>query len=96
MNDKPLKCWDCARLGKCERLKPCTAFRRYPYKRGKTREYTLRKLAPLCGVHYTTLVEWIRKNADDAVAKICERSGLRLKRVQKGKLHVFVEEGAEV
>lgn len=94
MNDKPIKCWDCKRLGKCQRLKPCKAFRRYPYPTGGApeREYTVSKVAELCGISTRTLARWLNRNEKAALITVYEKTGLRLQRVQEGKRHILVKE----
>lgn len=33
--NKPIKCWYCAKLGKCQVLKPCKDFVKYNYSTGR-------------------------------------------------------------
>ena len=93
-NNKPLKCWDCKHLGKCQKLKPCKAFRRYNYPTvgAPAREYTETKVAELCGISRGTLSRRLRLNETATLAMVRERTGLRLQRVLRNSRHVLVKE----
>lgn len=74
---KPLKCWDCAKLGKCQILKPCKDFVKYDY----SNKYTIKKVANLCGISERQLYRLLKKDVNRALLIIHKKTGLRLEYV---------------
>lgn len=89
-NNKPLKCWYCAKLGKCTVLKPCKDFERYDY----SKKHTIKKVASLCGWGERKLYRRLKKDVNKALRDIYELTGLRLDYVNisdENSKHQFVE-----
>ena len=63
------KCWNCARVGKCEYLSPCSYFIRF-------RAYvSTKEVACLCGISERTLYRKLRRNWVDTLSWIEKTSG---------------------
>ena len=63
------KCWNCARVGKCEHLTPCPLFIRF-------RAYvTAKEVSSLCGISERTLYRKLRRSLVSTLSWIEETTG---------------------
>lgn len=77
MEDKNAKkCWYCAKLGKCNALKPCKEFVEFKYVR--TSDCSLNQIASLFGVTRLTVSKWLKKDKAKTLTKIKKKTGLIL------------------
>lgn len=86
MENKPIKCWYCKYLGKCQVLVPCSKYRPYNYN-----SCTLTEIAKQCGVSIRTLFRWLDTSEDYAINKVYEKTGIeydiiRIKEKRKFKV----------
>ena len=101
---RPKKCWYCAKLGKCQILKPCKDFVKYDYsreigrpkKRKKKKYVTTREVGRLCGVSGMTISKWLKIDSKYALETIKARTGLDLEYIEsKGGRHRLVKKEGE-
>ncbi len=59
---KPIKCWYCENLARCEVLKPCDKFKRYHYgRKGWGNGEIVKRLAKEQGVSERTIYRRLKK-----------------------------------
>lgn len=70
---KPIICWDCAYLGKCEDYneKGCDKFLKW--------KLTYKEVADLCKIHERTLYRWFAKSSPKALRTIYHLTGYKFK-----------------
>lgn len=92
---KPIKCWYCAHLGKCNDLKPCDRFLAYQYKKRILDDVlTTEKVAELCGKAVSTIRYWILSfGIDEAEVLIKSYSGKNITISRRGKIYIFKQVG---
>lgn len=68
------KCFDCARVGKCDKLVPCSKFVLF-------REYvTIKEVAALCGMHERTLQRKLLSREYETLQLIKKKTGFTFRR----------------
>ena len=68
------ECWNCARVGTCNMIRPCNNFLEY------IPRVTLEQVAKLCDTSVSTVVRRLRRNHDGALIWISEKCGFEFKR----------------
>lgn len=93
-SNKPTKCWFCAKLGKCQVLKPCKDFVRYNYhakgkkkvKAPKPKIYSQEEVSVLLGVSRPSLTHWLKNEPEMVLSRLHKITGKHFKyEVTQGK-----------
>lgn len=79
---KPTLCWYCAKLGKCQVLRPCKDFVKYDYRS----KYTWKEMAQVLGIHDRTLCSRLKRSEARVLQDIYEKTGKRFEyKTQNGE-----------
>ena len=81
---KPIKCWDCAYLGKCYDCneKGCDKFFKW--------KLTYREVADLCKINERTIYRWFNESTPKALRTIYRLTGYKLEVYYDGCISCLV------